>query len=184
MRGDLPSSWLSSFVAFVTSRLSSFARRVTFNDQVASAEVPADLTQHTRHRVRGEARAVLGVESLECFDQAEPRDLHQIVKRLAPVHEPSSDVAGDPQVVVDQLVAQARVSGGAVPRESLVGHPFLCQRSPQLAVLVNAAVSTPAVAATVYQSVTTPRICSESMKRSGLLPRSAAARVSVSTRTS
>ena len=94
------------------------ARRVTFNDQVGVAEVTAHLTEHARHRVRREARAVLGVEPLERLHQPEPGDLHQVVEGLAPVHEPPRDVARDPEVVLDELVAQAEVAQSRGTRRS------------------------------------------------------------------
>ncbi len=48
---------------------------------------------------------MLRVEALERLHEAETRDLHEIVERLASVHEAARDVARDPEMILDQLVA-------------------------------------------------------------------------------
>ena len=68
---------------------------------------------------------MLRVESLERLHEPEPGDLHQVVEGLAPVHEAACDVARDPEVVLDELVAQSEVAGRVVLGEALVGSALL-----------------------------------------------------------
>ena len=51
------------------------------------AEVALELAEHRRHRVGGERGLARGIEAVDRLDQAEGRDLHQVVQRLvgAPV---------------------------------------------------------------------------------------------------
>src|SRR4051794_41462398 len=51
------------------------------------AEVPLDLTDDRRRRVRRELDAALEVEAVHGLDQADRRDLDQVVERLAAVAE-------------------------------------------------------------------------------------------------
>jgi hypothetical protein len=80
---------------------------------------------------------VVGIEAVDGLDEAEASDLDEVIERLASIHEPARDVARDPEVVLDQLVAQARVTGVPIAREALVGLPFglslLAHALPQLA---------------------------------------------------
>ena len=89
---------------------------------------------------------MIGVEPVDRLDEPEPRDLDQIVERLAAVHEPARDVARDPQMILDELVAKTRIARVAVAREALVGLAFrtlVGHALPQLARLVSDAVSMP-----------------------------------------
>ena len=61
------------------------------------------------------------VEAREGLDQAQPRHLDEIVEGLPAIHEASSHVARDPEVILDELVAQGDVTGIPVQREPFIG---------------------------------------------------------------
>ncbi len=97
------------------------------------AEMAAELTHHRRDRVACERDTDVGIESLDCFQQAELADLNEVVERLTPMREPPSAVDGDPAMLFDQFVAQVAIAGRAPPAESLVGR-LLCSFSPRILV--------------------------------------------------
>jgi hypothetical protein len=54
-------------------------------------------------------RTERSVETLDGLQQPELRDLHEVVKRLAPAGESASAMNSEPTVTRDQLVADAAV---------------------------------------------------------------------------
>ena len=77
------------------------------------------LTDDRRCRVRRELEAAIGVEPVDRFQQADGRDLDQVVERLAAVGEPSREVLGQTEVSCDELVAQRGVARRGVVGELL-----------------------------------------------------------------
>jgi len=65
-------------------------------------EVPADLAEDGRSRVRGELEAATGVEPVDGLDQADRPGLEQVVERLAAAVVPAGDVADQRQVPLDE----------------------------------------------------------------------------------
>src|SRR5690606_37416951 len=82
------------------------------------AEVAAQLTGHGGHGEGRKGGAVVGVVALDRLEQAEHRDLHEVVERLALVLEAARAMEREPSVIADDLIAQRAVAGGAVAPEA------------------------------------------------------------------
>jgi hypothetical protein len=80
------------------------------------AEVPLDLAADGDDGEGGE-RSALRIESVDGVDQADPRDLLQVVERLSASAVPIRHPIGEGQAVTDQVVAQPATSllGGKHP---------------------------------------------------------------------
>src|SRR4051812_27573006 len=65
-----------------------------------------DLADDRRRRVGGELDAAPEVKTVDRLDQADGRDLNEVVKRLAPVAETSGEVLDERQVQLHQLIAE------------------------------------------------------------------------------
>ena len=74
------------------------------------AEVPLDLADDGRCRVRRELDAAVEVEPVDRLDQSDRCDLDQVVKRLAAVAKPPCEVLDERQVHLDQRVANLPVT--------------------------------------------------------------------------
>ncbi len=97
------------------------------------AEVAAQLTHDGRHGEGGEPEVELRVEAIDRLHEREAGHLQQVVGRLASAAEAPSPVARDPQVVLDQPVAQRGVVSSAQGPEAflfdlaVVGHGCFCR---------------------------------------------------------
>ncbi len=81
------------------------------------AEVPAQLAEDRRHRVRRKGLSSLRVEPVDRLDQSQPGDLDQVVERLglAPVaHGERARQRHEPR---DHLLAQLRRRLGGIPAQ-------------------------------------------------------------------
>jgi hypothetical protein len=78
------------------------------------AEVPLDLADDRRRRVRGELHTAVRVEAVDRLDQPDRGDLGEVVERLAAVAEAACEMLHERQVHADQLIAQLRVLGAAI----------------------------------------------------------------------
>ena len=70
------------------------------------------------------------VEALDRLQQADQRDLAEVVERLAAVREPPGEELGEAHVLLDELVAQRAVTCPAVLDESPVDRgvvTFVCR---------------------------------------------------------
>src|SRR5262249_60839085 len=86
----------------------------------AVAEVAFQLAQDGRGRERRELEPAAGIEPLDGLEQADQRDLHEVVARLAAVREAGGEEVRERSVVPDELVAQTAVAGAAVGSEARV----------------------------------------------------------------
>src|SRR2546428_13947451 len=75
------------------------------------AEMPLQLSDDRGRRVGRELEATLGVETVDGLEQAHRRHLHEVVEWLPAVHEASSEVLGEAQVGLYEMVAQLGVAG-------------------------------------------------------------------------
>ncbi len=75
-------------------------------------EMPADFAHDGRHRERHEVRAGVDVETDHRIDQTHPRDLDQVVARLAAPVETPGDVIGQRQAALDDAVPLPLKIGG------------------------------------------------------------------------
>jgi hypothetical protein len=85
------------------------------------AEVPLDLADHRRCRVRRELHPAVRVEAVDGLDQPDGGDLGQVVQRLAAVAEAAREVLDERQVHPDQPVAQLRVLGAVLLQRAQLG---------------------------------------------------------------
>ena len=83
------------------------------------AEVAAELTGHGRTGERPERHPAVGVEALDGLEHADPRDLDEVVDRLAATAESHRLPAGEVEVVLDESVPDRRVTGAAIGAEPL-----------------------------------------------------------------
>ena len=111
----------------------------------AVAEVAAQLAEDRRPGEGGERHPALGVVALERRDEAEARDLDQVVARLDAAAVAHREAAGEGQEAAHELLARALVAGLGVAAQQLVlGRqrlaPATCparrQRSPRAAAFV------------------------------------------------
>ena len=117
----LPSSSLSAAAACLDGHRSLLegARQPQLPDPVA--EVAAKLAEDRRRRVGDEAVAALGVEAVERLDQAEARDLDQVLELLGGAAVAKREGARQGQEAPDQLLLKrgsrvSRSGGEARPR--------------------------------------------------------------------
>jgi hypothetical protein len=76
----------------------------------AVAEVALDLAEDRRDRVAGERHLAGGVEAVDGLDEAQRRDLDEVVHRLVGALVAPRELPGQRQVTLDQRVAQRRVA--------------------------------------------------------------------------
>src|SRR3954469_1681413 len=81
------------------------------------AVVALELADDRRDRVRGELAAALGVEALDGAQQADARDLDEVVERLGAAAVAAGEAAGERHEALDELVAGAEVAEACVPAE-------------------------------------------------------------------
>src|SRR5450631_1415056 len=73
------------------------------------AEIALELAQDRWDGEGGERQAAAGVEAVDRLDQAEGRDLDQVLERLAGVAVAAGEALGQREVLRRQLVASARI---------------------------------------------------------------------------
>ena len=73
------------------------------------AEVPLQLAENGRRGVARELRAPSGLEAVDRLDQAEARDLEQVVERLVRVGVAQREVTGEWQEALAELLARGEV---------------------------------------------------------------------------
>ena len=100
------------------AELLQVARRAHVPGRVA--EVAAQLAEDRRHGVGREREPALGVPAVDGLDEADGRDLDQVVERLARAPVAQRERAGERHVALDQLLARALVAGLDVPHEALI----------------------------------------------------------------
>ena len=94
-------------------------------------EVALQLSGDRRRRERREAQTAVRIEPLDRLEQADERDLAEVVERLAAVREPSGEELREAHVLLDELVAQRPFTGPAVLDELRRGsRPRRARRSP------------------------------------------------------
>src|SRR3954447_5908741 len=81
------------------------------------AVVALELADDRRDRVRGELAAALRVEALDGAQQADARDLDEVVERLRAAAVAAGEAAGERHEALDELVAGAEVAEARVPAE-------------------------------------------------------------------
>src|ERR1700704_4717406 len=86
----------------------------------AIAEVSLQLAEDRRRRERRELEPTLGVETLDRLQEANQRDLDEVVDRFPAVRESSGQEMRKRGVLLDQVVAEPAVTGAAVDGEALV----------------------------------------------------------------
>ena len=96
-------------------------RRGTRTAQPVVAEVALELTGDRRRGERRELEPAVGFEALDRLEQADERDLAEVVGGLAAVREAAGEELGEAHVLLHELVAQRAVAGAAVLGELLVG---------------------------------------------------------------
>src|SRR5581483_1542263 len=85
------------------------------------AEVPLDLADDVRRRVRRQLDAPVEVEAVDRLDQADRADLDEILELLAAIRVPPRERANERHVLLDQLLARREVAVLVVaPQENLV----------------------------------------------------------------
>ena len=83
------------------------------------AEVALELAQDRRRRVARELRPAAGVEAVDRLDQAEARDLEEVVERLVRVRVAQREVAGERQEPLGELLARGEVAVAVVADQEL-----------------------------------------------------------------
>ena len=83
----------------------------------AVAEVALDLAEDGRHRVAGERDLALEVEAVDRLDQAEARDLEEVVEGLLGALVAAGELARERQEALDEHLAVDRVALVQVARE-------------------------------------------------------------------
>src|SRR5262249_22326471 len=87
------------------------------------AEVAPKLAEDSRRRESRERHAALGIEALDRLQQADRRDLQQVVVGDAAVPVTAGEMVRDAEVALDQLVAECAVTRAAVLVEVRVDRP-------------------------------------------------------------
>ena len=83
----------------------------------AVAEVPSQLADDGGDRERREPHVEGGIEAIDRLHEREVRDLGEVVRRLATTREATRAVPGQPEVLLDQLIAELGITGAcAAPR--------------------------------------------------------------------
>ena len=93
------------------------------------AEVALQLAQDRGRGVARELRAAPGLEAVDGLDQAEARDLHEVVERLVGVRVAQRQVAGERQEPLAELLARGEV---AAPRDTGPAVAFRSRAHPCL----------------------------------------------------
>jgi hypothetical protein len=86
----------------------------------AVAEVTAKLTEDGRRRVGDERPPALGIEAVKGLDQAQARNLDQVLQLLRGTTVPEGERASERQEAVGELVLQRRIAGLRVAAQELV----------------------------------------------------------------
>ena len=73
------------------------------------AEMALDLAEHGRHREGGERDPPVGIEAVDRLQEAERRDLHDVLQRLGLAPVAHGDLAGESHEALDELLARVLV---------------------------------------------------------------------------
>jgi hypothetical protein len=79
--------------------------------------VALELADDRRHRVGREVAAAVGVEAVDRVDEADARDLDEVVERLGAAVVAAGEPAGERQEALDELIAGGDVAEAGVPAE-------------------------------------------------------------------
>ena len=74
------------------------------------AEVALELAEDRRDGVAREGDVALGVEAVDRLDQAERRDLDEVLQRLLGALVATRELAGERQEALDQRLARRRIA--------------------------------------------------------------------------
>src|SRR6185437_15873065 len=74
------------------------------------AEVPLDLADDVRRRIRRQLDTALEIEPIDRLDQADRADLDEILQLLAAIRVPARERAHERHVLLDQLLARMEVT--------------------------------------------------------------------------
>ena len=126
--GGRPSSWLSAAIVRSSSRCSSCTRRGTRTAQPRSRK-----WRFSSPRIVGIANdencePAVGLEALDRLEQADERDLAEVVERLAAVREAADEELGEAHVFLDELVPQVAIARAAVFDELRQGRGVVARR--------------------------------------------------------
>ena len=83
------------------------------------AEVALELTEDGGRRIAREPRPAIGLEAVDRLDEAEARDLEQVVQRLVRVAVAKRQVARERKEALHQLVASGHVAVAVIANEEL-----------------------------------------------------------------
>jgi hypothetical protein len=92
------------------------------------AEVALQLAEDGRRGVARELRPASGLEAVDRLDQAEARDLHEVVQRLVRVRVAKGEVTRERQEALAELLARSEVAV-VVVADQKPAFSFLCIRS-------------------------------------------------------
>ena len=97
--------------------------------------MPAQLADHRRHREGCKAPAALGIEPVDCLQEADRSDLDGVLELLAPVSMLPRECAHEREVEADELLARREVPTFAVCAEEAprLGLPSRCHPTSVLA---------------------------------------------------
>src|SRR5207247_7512228 len=99
----------------------------------AVAEVALDLAEDRRHRVAGERNLAVGVEAVDRLDEAERRDLDEVVERLLGALVAASQLTRERQEALDERVARRSVARLDVALEQQLGLARASRRTARAA---------------------------------------------------
>ena len=74
----------------------------------------AQLADHGRYRERHERGASIGIEPFDRLEQAEHRDLFEVVERFAPIRESAGEGLREMHMMLDETVAKPTVVRASV----------------------------------------------------------------------
>ena len=74
------------------------------------AEVPLQLSDDRERRERRERHAALRLESIDRVQQADVRDLDEVLERFPAPHEPSREILGERLEPFDESIARVRLA--------------------------------------------------------------------------
>src|SRR3954451_4649010 len=80
----------------------------------------AKLAEHGRSREGDERNAALGVEAVDCVNEAEARDLDQVLGWLTAPPVAERHAAGERHVAAHELLAHLRLAQAVVAREEIL----------------------------------------------------------------
>ena len=72
-------------------------------------EVTFELADDGGHRERGKLESAVRLETFDCLEEADERDLTKIVERLTPIRESPRQEFCEPHVLLDKLVPQVAI---------------------------------------------------------------------------